>query len=174
MPAPASDGTIAAADRGAPGGDRRYRLLAAAMKKHQFQADALIEVLHQSQELFGYLDADVLRFVARSLRLPPSRVYGVATFYNFFTLRPPAEHTCIVCLGTACYVKGGDGILVALERQLGVHVGGATADGRVALLKARCIGACGVAPVVVYDRETTGRQTRELALARVEGWRDGP
>lgn len=173
MPLPASGRTMAATDRGPPGGDRRYRLLEAAMKKHQFQGDALIEVLHRSQELFGYLDADVLRFVARGLRLPPSRVYGVATFYNYFTLRPPAEHTCIVCLGTACYVKGGDAILVALEQRFGVRAGGATADGRVALLKARCIGACGVAPVVVYDRETTGRQTRDQVLARVEDWLDG-
>jgi bidirectional [NiFe] hydrogenase diaphorase subunit len=169
----ATGNTVETIDRVASDGDRRYQLLEAAMKKHQFQGNALIEVLHRAQELFGYLDADLLRFVARGLRLPPSRVYGVATFYNYFTLRPPAAHTCIVCLGTACYVKGGDAILVALERRLGVRTGGVTADGGVALLKARCIGACGGAPVVVYDRESKGRQTRDLALSRVEGWLDG-
>src|SRR5919108_1053330 len=87
-----------------PSGDNRFKLLEATMKRHQYQPDALIEVLHKAQELFGYLSTDLLLYVAHSLKLPPSRAYGVATFYHFFSLAPKGEHTCAVCLGTACYV----------------------------------------------------------------------
>ena len=87
-------------------GDKRFKILEAHMKKHQFKQDALIEVLHKAQELFGYLEDDLLLFVAYKLKLPASRVYGVATFYHFFTLKPQGRHTCVVCMGTACYVKG--------------------------------------------------------------------
>ncbi len=97
-------------------GDKRFKILEAHMKKHQFRQDALIEVLHKAQELFGYLEDDLLLFVAYRLKLPPSRVYGVATFYHFFTLKPQGQHTCVVCLGTACYVKGADKILAAIEQ----------------------------------------------------------
>ena len=86
------------------------------MKRHQFQPDALIEVLHTAQELFGYLEHDLLLYVAHGLKLPPSRVYGVATFYHFFTFSRKGEHTCVVCMGTACYVKGADALLAAVER----------------------------------------------------------
>ena len=87
------------------------------MKKHQFRHDALIEVLHKAQELFGYLEDDLLLFVSYKLKLPPSRVYGVATFYHFFTLKPQGEHTCVVCMGTACYVKGADKVIDAVQEQ---------------------------------------------------------
>ena len=83
-------------------GDKRFKILEVHMKKHQFRQDALIEVLHKAQELFGYLEDDLLLFVSYKLKLPPSRVYGVATFYHFFTLKPKGEHTCVVCMGTAC------------------------------------------------------------------------
>ena len=83
-------------------------MLDATMKRQRFQPDALIEVLHTAQELFGYLQDDLLLYVAHGLKLPPSRVYGVATFYHFFTFAPKGEHTCVVCMGTACYVKGAD------------------------------------------------------------------
>ena len=87
-------------------GDKRFKILEAHMKKHQFKQDALIEVLHKAQELFGYLEDDLLLFIAYRLKLPASRVYGVATFYHFFTLKPKGKHTCVVCMGTACYVRG--------------------------------------------------------------------
>ena len=96
-----------------PSGDNRFRILEATMKRHQYQPDALIEVLHKAQELFGYLSTDLLITIARSLKLPPSRVYGVATFYHFFSLAPQGEHSCAVCLGTACYVKGAAALLAA-------------------------------------------------------------
>ena len=140
------------------------------MKRHQHRVDALIEVLHKAQELFGYLDNDLLLFVAYSLKLPPSRVYGVATFYHFFTLKPQGKHTCVVCMGTACYVKGGDKVLAAVLEETKVKPGETTPDGRVSLLTARCIGACGIAPAVVYDGAVTPRQTPESALQHVKGW----
>lgn len=140
------------------------------MKRHQFRADALIEVLHKAQELYGFLGPDLLFAIAQRLRLPPSRVYGVATFYHFFNLKPQGEHTCVVCMGTACYVKGADRVLAWLEDYAGVKAGGTTPDGRLSLLTARCIGACGIAPAVVYDGVISAQQTPEAALKTVKGW----
>ena len=129
-----------------PSGDKRFKILEATMKKHRFQHSALIEVLHAAQELFGYLEMDLLYFVARHMKLPPSRVYGVATFYHFFSLKPKGRHTCVVCTGTACYVKGAHALLAAAEGEAGVRAGETTADGQLSLLTARCLGACGIAP----------------------------
>src|ERR1044071_5000912 len=98
-----------------PSGDKRFKILDTHMKRHQLKPDALIEVLHKAQELFGYLENDLLLYIAHNLKLPPSRVYGVATFYHFFTLKPKGVHTCVVCLGTACYVKGADKLISAIE-----------------------------------------------------------
>ena len=151
-------------------GDKRFKILEAHMKKHQFRQDALIEVLHKAQELFGYLEDDLLLFVAYRLKLPASRVYGVATFYHFFTLKPQGKHTCVVCLGTACYVKGADKLLAAVEAQTRVKAGETTPDNQISLLTARCIGACGIAPAVVYDGTVTPRQTPETAVAQLKGW----
>ena len=151
-------------------GDKRFKILEAHMKKHQFKHDALIEVLHKAQELFGYLEDDLLLFVACKLKLPASRVYGVATFYHFFTLKPKGRHTCVVCLGTACYVKGADRLLAAVEQGAGIQAGQTTADNQLSLLTARCIGACGIAPAVVYDGTVTPRQTPESALEHLKGW----
>ena len=151
-------------------GDKRFKILEAHMKKHQFKHAALIEVLHKAQELFGYLEDDLLLFVAYKLKLPASRVYGVATFYHFFTLKPKGQHTCVVCLGTACYVKGADKVLAALEQTAKIKAGETTPDNQLSLLTARCIGACGIAPAVVYDGTVTPRQTSESALERLKGW----
>lgn len=152
-------------------GDKRFKILEVFMKRHLFRADALIEVLHKAQELFGYLEDDLLVFVAHHLKLPPSRVYGVATFYHFFTLKPQGEHTCIVCLGTACYVKGADKVIAALREKLGIEAGETTPDGKVSLLTARCIGACGIAPAVTYDSKVAPKQTPETALETVSQWK---
>jgi len=151
-------------------GDKRFKILEAHMKKHQFKQDALIEVLHKAQELFGYLEDDLLLFIAYKLKLPASRVYGVATFYHFFTLKPKGRHTCVVCMGTACYVRGADKVLAAIETKAGIKAGETTPDHDVSLLTARCIGACGIAPAVLYDGAVTPRQTAESALERMKGW----
>lgn len=153
-----------------PSGDKRFRILDTAMKRQQYQPDALIEVLHKAQELFGSLEPDVLLFVARGLKLPPSRVYGVATFYHLFNLKPQGEHTCVVCMGTACFVRGADKLLAAVESLAHVKPGETTPDRRVSLLIARCIGACGIAPAVVYDSVTAGQQTPETLLKHLQGW----
>jgi bidirectional [NiFe] hydrogenase diaphorase subunit len=158
------------ADDAHPSGDNRFKMLDATMKRHRFAQDALIEILHTAQELFGYLQPDILYYVAHSLKLPPSRVYGVATFYHFFTFVPKGEHTCVVCTGTACYVKGAARILEAIEGALGTVAGKTTADGRISLSTARCLGACGLAPIVVYDGEVAGGQAAEQALQRLKGW----
>jgi bidirectional [NiFe] hydrogenase diaphorase subunit len=158
-----------------PSGDKRFKLLEVTMKRHQFQQDALIEVLHQAQELFGYLDLDVLYFVAHGLKLPPSRVYGVATFYHLFSLKPHGQHTCVVCLGTACYVKGADAVLAAVEERAHVHAGETTPGGELSLLTARCLGACGIAPAVVLDGQARGHETPQALLDAIGGWlTDGP
>jgi bidirectional [NiFe] hydrogenase diaphorase subunit len=151
-------------------GDKRFKILEVHMKKHLFRQDALIEVLHKAQELFGFLDNDLLLFVAFKLKLPPSRVYGVATFYHLFTLKPHGQHTCVVCLGTACYVKGANHILAAVQELAGIKAGETTADQQVSLLTARCIGACGIAPAVVYDGTVSPRQTPESTVQQVKGW----
>jgi bidirectional [NiFe] hydrogenase diaphorase subunit len=151
-------------------GDKRFKILEVHMKKHQFRQDALIEVLHKAQELFGYLEDDLLLFISYKLKLPPSRVYGVATFYHFFTLKPQGEHTCVVCMGTACYVRGADKVISAVENNLKIKSGETTPDNKVSLVTARCIGACGIAPAVVYDGTVTPRQTPETALEHIMKW----
>ena len=151
-------------------GDKRFKILEAHMKKHQFKQDALIEILHKAQELFGYLEDDLLLFIAHKLKLPTSRVYGVATFYHFFTLKPQGEHTCVVCLGTACYVKGGGKVLAAIEERARIRAGETTGDNKLSLLTARCIGACGIAPAVIYDGKVAPKQSPEDALRHVNEW----
>jgi bidirectional [NiFe] hydrogenase diaphorase subunit len=151
-------------------GDKRFKILEAHMKKFQFRHDALIEILHKAQELFGFLDDDLLLFVSHKLKLPPSRVYGVATFYHFFTLKPQGQHTCVVCLGTACFVKGSDKVIQAIEGRLKIKPGETTPDNQVSLLTARCIGACGIAPAVVYDGVVTPRATPEAAIEHINQW----
>ncbi len=151
-------------------GDKRFKILEVFMKRHQFRADALIEVLHKAQELFGYLEDDLLIFISHYLKLPPSRVYGVATFYHYFTLKPQGEHTCVVCMGTACYVKGADKVQEAVEKAAGVKAGETTPDKKISLLTARCIGACGVAPAVTYDGVVCAKQTPDDALAKLKEW----
>jgi len=142
-----------------PGEDKRWRIVDASMRRLGYRRDALIEALHSVQETFGYLDDDSLRYVAQSLRLPLSAVYGAATFYHFFTLKPPGKHACVVCTGTACHIKGAPQLLEMMEREYHLKPGETTADGKLSLLTARCVGSCGLAPVVVLDRELAGKLT---------------
>jgi bidirectional [NiFe] hydrogenase diaphorase subunit len=151
-----------------PSGDARFKLIDRALKRFQYQQDALIEVLHTAQEAFGYLDEGLLIYVARQLRLPPSWVYGVATFYHFFSLQPQGEHSCIVCMGTACYVKRAAEIVALLQQEFGIKAGETTPDGKFSLSEARCLGSCGLAPVLVVDGEVLGRETPEAILKRVK------
>jgi bidirectional [NiFe] hydrogenase diaphorase subunit len=137
--------------------DSREKMLERAMSRHHYSGDALIEVLHTAQELYGFLTPGLLKTVARKLRLPPSRVLGVATFYHFFSMAPKGEHYFIVCTGTACYVKGARNLLNKIERRCGCRAGSTSADGKVTVAGARCVGSCGLAPAVIYDGNIMAR-----------------
>jgi bidirectional [NiFe] hydrogenase diaphorase subunit len=150
-----------------PSGDNRFKLIDRTLKRFQYQQDALIEVLHTAQEAFGFLSDDLLIYVAHQLMLPLSWVYGVATFYHFFSLKPQGQHNCIVCLGTACYVKQAADIVATLQKAYGISPGQTTADHLLSLNTARCLGSCGLAPVVVLDGNVVGRETPATALAHV-------
>jgi bidirectional [NiFe] hydrogenase diaphorase subunit len=150
--------------------DKRWRMVDATMRRLGHHSRSLIETLHTVQEAFGYLDEDALRYVAVALHVPLSRAYGVATFYHFFTLKPPGKHTCVVCMGTACYIKGAPQLLSAVQKDLGIAPGETTADGNVSLLTARCLGSCGLAPAVVYDQEVAGKVTTRDLRERTAQW----
>ena len=150
--------------------DKRLKALNIAMKRNHYRQDALIEILHKAQASFGYLEPEILEYIARQLKLPLSRVYGVATFYHLFSLKPSGVHNCVVCLGTACYVKGGAKIIAAIETELGIKAGETTSDNQVSLSTARCIGACGIAPAVVFDGTVTGKQEPEKVLKQIKDW----
>ncbi len=150
-----------------PSGDSRFKLVDRTLKRFGYQQDALIEVLHTAQEAFGFLEDDLLIYVARQLKLPLSWVYGVATFYHFFSLKPQGEHTCTICMGTACYVKQAAEIVASLQREFGIEPGQTTPDGKLSIATARCLGSCGLAPVLVVDNEVLGRETPESTLSFV-------
>ena len=117
----------------------------------------LINVLHKTQEAFGYLPAEVQHAVAKELNIPVAKVYGVVTFYAFFTMKPKGLHPISVCMGTACYVRGAEKIVDALKSELDIDVGGVTADGKFSLNCLRCVGACGLAPVMMVGDKVYGR-----------------
>ncbi|MFR2509399.1 NAD(P)H-dependent oxidoreductase subunit E, partial [Odoribacter laneus] len=112
------------------------------------QPGELINILHKAQDTFGYLPREVQEIIARQLGIPVSKVYGVVTFYSFFTMTPKGEHPISVCMGTACYVRGAEKVLDEFKRVLGINVGETTSDGKYSLSSLRCVGACGLAPVV--------------------------
>ena len=116
-------------------------------------------VLQAAQEIFGYLPEEVQIMIAEGLDIPLSEVYGVSTFYSLFTLNPKGKYQISVCLGTACYVKGAAEVLAAVEKKLGISPGGITPDGMFSLDACRCIGACGLAPVMMINEEVYGRLT---------------
>ena len=148
--------------------DNRRLLLEKVIEEHNFQESALLEILHRAQEIYGYLDKDLLMDVAGSLNLPPSHVYGVTTFYSFFKLRKPGEHIVTSCLGTACYVKGVEQIIEEIEYEFNLKRGGSSSDGKLSLLITRCIGACAMAPNIVIDDEVVGKATVETVIAKIK------
>jgi bidirectional [NiFe] hydrogenase diaphorase subunit len=152
----------------APTDDKRWRAVDARMLRLGYQPEALIEVLHTVQQAFGYLDDDALRYVSAALHVPLSKAYGVATFYSLFTLKPQGEHTCVVCTGTACHINGSSAILDRVRARFGIGPKQTTSDNRLSLLTARCLGACSIAPAVVYDGEPKGKQTPDGVVQRLE------
>jgi bidirectional [NiFe] hydrogenase diaphorase subunit len=143
--------------------DERFALLSRYLRRVGHEQDQLIQTLHVAQEVFGHLSPEVLKYVAQALHLPESRVYGVATFYHLFNFDPPGDHTCTVCTGTACHVKGADKILTALSEEFGVDPGQTKDDGSLTLGTTRCLGSCGLAPMLVLDGEVYSHQDTDSA-----------
>ena len=140
-----------------PSEDKRWRIVNGTMRRHGYARNALIETLHTVQSSFGFLDEVSIRFVAKSLHVPLSQAYGVATFYHYFSMKPPGTHTCTICTGTACYIKGADKLMAQAEKHLHIKAGHTTPDGNISLMTARCVGACGRAPVALMDGDLVGQ-----------------
>jgi NADP-reducing hydrogenase subunit HndA len=126
-------------------------------KSFNNEAGELINVLHKSQETFGYLPAEVQEIIAKELNVSVAKVYGVVTFYSFFTMLPKGQNPISICTGTACYVRGAEKVLDEFRRILNIKVGETTADGKFSLSCLRCVGACGLAPVVTVGEKVYGR-----------------
>ena len=137
--------------------DEKEEKLQEIILKHKGIKGALIPVLHEAQGIYGYLPFNVQKMIARGLNVSPAEVYGVITFYTQFTLEPKGEYQIQVCMGTACYVKGANDILDKFKEKLGIDVGGSTEDNKFSLDACRCIGACGLAPVVMINEDVYGR-----------------
>lgn len=136
---------------------KRIAKISEITKKHRESRGALIPVLHEIQDEYGYLPKDVLYQVSEELKIPITEIYGVASFYSYFSLEPKGEHVIRVCLGTACYVKGAQVLLDKLSKELNVNVGKTTENGKFTLEATRCLGACGLAPVLMIDEKVYGR-----------------
>ncbi len=136
--------------------------------KYGNDSGELINILHEAQHLLGYLPEDVQRVIAHKLNIPVSKVYGVVTFYTFFTMSPKGKYPISVCLGTACYVRGSEKLLEEFKRVLGIDVGETTPDGKFSLDCLRCVGACGLAPVVMVGEKVYGRLQPESVKKIIE------
>jgi NADH-quinone oxidoreductase subunit E/NADP-reducing hydrogenase subunit HndA len=132
----------------------------------------LINVLHKTQGKFGYLPAEVQEIVAKELNMSVAKVYGVVTFYSFFTMIPKGKFPISICTGTACYVRGADNVLQEFKRQLEIEVGETTDDGKFSLSCLRCVGACGLAPVVLVGDKTYGRVSPEGVKEILEEYKE--
>ncbi|MBO4954453.1 MAG: NAD(P)H-dependent oxidoreductase subunit E [Clostridia bacterium] len=133
--------------------------LLAVIAKHANEEGALIPVLHEAQEIYGYLPIEVQQMISDEMHIPLSEIYGVVTFYTRFSLNPRGKYNIGVCLGTACYVKGSGKILERIKEKLGIDVGECTPDGKFSIEATRCIGACGLAPVFTVGEDVYGRLT---------------
>lgn len=138
--------------------------LLAVIANHKEEKGAVIQILHEAQEIYGYLPIEVQTIIAQELNVPLAEIYGIVTFYSQFSLNPKGEYQIGVCLGTACYVKGSGDILEKIKEILGIDVGECTPDGKFSIDATRCIGACGLAPVMTINDDVYGR----LVVADVE------
>lgn len=136
------------------------------------EAGELINVLHQTQQLFGYLPAEVQEVIAHALNVSTAHVYGVVTFYSYFTMVPKGRFPISICTGTACYVRGAEKVLDEFKRQLNLKVGETTEDGKFSLSCLRCVGACGLAPVVLVGEKVYGRVSPDGVKAIIDGYKD--
>ena len=152
----------------APTADNRWKMVDVTMRRSGYAGHALIETLHTVQDVFGFIDDPSMRYVAQALNLPLSKVYGVATFYHLFTLKPKGKHTCVICTGTACYIKGAGALVDGVQQRHHVRPGQTTPDGQLSVVSARCLGACGLAPAAVLDGRVLANQAADQLLDSIE------
>lgn len=143
------------------GAQKNAEKLDAIIEKYKDTRGALIPVLHEAQEVYGYLPIEVQKIIAEKLNIPLAEVYGVVSFYTQFSINPKGKYQVNVCMGTACYVKGSSEILDKFRTRLSIDVGECTEDGKYSLHACRCIGACGLAPVVTVNDEVFGKLTAD-------------
>ncbi|MBZ2174748.1 NAD(P)H-dependent oxidoreductase subunit E [Schnuerera sp. xch1] len=141
------------------GNKERVEQLNSFMKEKRYKKGALMMILQEAQDLFGYLPIEIQKMISKELNIPLSEIYGVATFYSQFSLIPKGENVIGVCLGTACYVKGGQDILAKIEEILGITIAETTPDRKFSIDATRCLGSCGLAPVMMINDEIYGRLT---------------
>ena len=149
----------------------KYAALAQVIDELKNEPGALMPIMQRAQDIFGYLPEDVQNIIAKGLDIPVSDVYGVATFYAQFNLEPKGKYIISVCLGTACYVKGAQLVLDELEKVLGVPAGSTTPDGMFTLNATRCLGACGLAPVIMVNDDVYGRLTPDQVAGVIAKYR---
>jgi NADP-reducing hydrogenase subunit HndA len=139
--------------------------------KRERSESNLIAILHKAQELYGYLSIEVMDEIALTMSIPTAHIWGVATFYHYFNLKPRGKHTIAVCLGTACYVKGAEDVLDAIKEELKISFGETTEDKLFSLAEARCLGACGLAPVIMIDDKIYGELTPKKVVEILKNYR---
>lgn len=143
-----------------------------SIKGEDFPESYLIAILHKAQNLYGYLNNDVMNEIAYKMNIPAAHIWGVATFYHYFNLVPRGKHVISVCLGTACYVKGANDILETLKDELKIKIGETTNDQLFTLQEARCLGACGLAPVIMIDDKIYGTLTPKKVIETLKKYRN--
>jgi len=141
------------------------------LKEKDHPESYLIDILHKAQGLYGYLDRKVMDEISVFMNIPSAHIWGVATFYHYFNLAPVGKHIISVCLGTACHVKGADKILKTIKNELGIQIGETTEDSLFTLQGTRCLGACGLAPVIMIDGKIYGELTKQKVLAIIKEYR---
>lgn len=151
--------------------EEKYSKLKAFIQEKNNDPHELISILHYAQDLFGYLPEEVQRFIADLINVPVSKVYGVVSFYSFFTMKKSGKYVIRVCLGTACFVRGSEKILEEFETKLGIKEGETTEDGLYTLETVRCIGACGLAPVIQVNGKTYGNSTVQTVSEILEEYK---
>ncbi|MCF6463502.1 NAD(P)H-dependent oxidoreductase subunit E [Clostridium sp. Cult1] len=151
--------------------EEKIKDLKVFMKENKRKKGALMAVLHEAQNLFGYLPIEIQKMISEELRIPLSEIYGVATFYSQFSLIPKGEYKIGVCLGTACYVKGSQEILDKVEELLGISVGQTTSDRKFSIDATRCLGACGLAPVLTVNEDVYGKLNPDDVKEIIEKYR---
>lgn len=153
--------------------DKRFVRLQTYIAEVKDQRGTLIGILHKAQEIYGFLPEELQTYIAEQLDVPLSEVCGVVTFYSYFTMKPRGRYLVSVCLGTACYVKGAGEIFEKLSRQLNIRIGETTEDGMFTLEASRCIGACGLAPVLTVNDEIHGRLSLDDVDSLLDKYKEG-